>query len=235
MAALETIRTKFGIGASLIIAFGLLLFLVNPSDIIQTIQSTSSKNDVGKINGKSITYLQFDSEVRELDEVRKMISGSSSSSESDQAQVREMAWQNMVDRYLVVPTIEKAGLHVGQQEQIDMFVGDNVSPVVSSFYGFYDEDGTFSIERVRDLMEGAETSEAYRQIRDYLQNAVRSNRFNEKYIGLFNAGTYVNALERKRAIEENNTTASVDFVVAPATFFPEDSTVVVSKAEVENF
>ena len=235
MAALETIRTKFGIGASLIIAFGLLLFLVNPSDIIQTIQSTSSKNDVGKINGKSISYLQFDSEVRQFDEVRKMISGSSSTSEDDQKQLRDMTWQNLVDRYLVIPTIEKAGIHVGKQEQIDMFVGENISPVVSSFYGFYDEDGNFSIERVRDLNEGAETSEAYRQIRDYLQNAVRSNRFNEKYLALFNAGTYVNSLEMKRAIEENNTTASVDFVLTPASYFPEDSTVVVSKAEVEKF
>ena len=100
MAALETIRTKFGIGASLIIAFGLLLFLVNPSDIIQTIQSASSKNDVGKINGKSVSYLQFDSEVRQLEEVRKMMSGTNTSSEQAQAQVREMAWQNLVDRYL---------------------------------------------------------------------------------------------------------------------------------------
>ena len=39
MAALETIRQKFGIGATIIIAFGLLLFLVNPADIIQTIQN----------------------------------------------------------------------------------------------------------------------------------------------------------------------------------------------------
>ena len=64
MAALETIRTKFGIGASLIIAFGLLLFLVNPSDIIQTFQSASTKYDVGKINGKRITYTDFEQEVK---------------------------------------------------------------------------------------------------------------------------------------------------------------------------
>ena len=235
MAALETIRTKFGIGASLIIAFGLLLFLVNPSDIINTIQSTSSKNDVGKINGKSVSYLQFDSEVRQMDEVRKMISGSSSTSEEDQTQLRDVTWQNLVDRYLVIPNIEKAGIHVGQQEQKDMFVGDNLSPVVTSFYGFYDEDGNFSPARVSELMEAAETSESYRMIRDYLIDAARSNRYNEKYIGLFNAGSYVNALERKRAIEENNATASVSFVVAPGTYFPEDSTVVISKAEVEQF
>ena len=235
MAALETIRTKFGIGASLIIAFGLLLFLVNPSDIIQTVQSTSSKNDVGKINGKSISYLQFDNEVRQMDEVRKMISGTTSSSDEDQAQLRNVTWQNLVDRYLVIPTIEKAGIHVGQKEQEDLFVGDNISPVASSFYGFYDEDGNYSVDRVRELVEGAETSESYRMIRDYLFNASLTNRYNEKYISLFNAGTYVNALERKRAIEENNTTASVDFVMAPGTYFPEDSTVVVSKAEVEKY
>ena len=235
MAALETIRTKFGIGASLIIAFGLLLFLVNTSDIIQTIQSTSSKNDVGKINGKSISYLQFDSEVRQMDEVRKMISGTSANTDEGQVQLRNMTWQTLVDRYLVVPTIESAGIRVGQQEQENMFVGDNLSPVASNFYGFFDEDGNYSVDRVRELVEAAETSESYRMIRDYLFDNARSNRFNEKYLGLFNAGTYVNALERKRAIEENNTPASVDFVMSPGSFFQEDSSVVVNKSEVEKY
>ena len=235
MAALETIRTKFGIGASLIIAFGLLLFLVNPSDIIQTVQSTSSKNDVGKINGKAISYLQFDNEVRHMDEVRKMVSGTSSTSDEDQTNLRNMTWQSLVDRYLVVPTIQEAGIRVGQQEQENMFVGDNISPIASSFYGFYDENGSYSVDRVREFVEAAESSESYRMIRDYLFDAARTNRFNEKYVSLFNAGTYVNALERKRAIEENNTTASVDFVMSPGSFFQEDSSVVVNKAEVEKY
>ena len=235
MAALETIRTKFGIGASLIIAFGLLLFLVNPSDIIQTVQSTSSKNDVGKINGKAISYLQFDNEVRHMDEVRKMVSGTSSTSDEDQTNLRNMTWQSLVDRYLVVPTIQEAGIRVGQQEQENMFVGDNISPIASSFYGFYDENGSYSADRVREFVEAAESSESYRMIRDYLFDAARTNRFNEKYVSLFNAGTYVNALERKRAIEENNTTASVDFVMSPGSFFQEDSSVVVNKAEVEKY
>ena len=193
------------------------------------------KNDVGKINGKSISYLQFDSEVRQMDEVRKMISGTSANTDEGQVQLRNMTWQTLVDRYLVVPTIESAGIRVGQQEQENMFVGDNLSPVASNFYGFYDEDGNYSVDRVRELVEAAETSESYRMIRDYLFDNARSNRFNEKYLGLFNAGTYVNALERKRAIEENNATANVDFVLAPGTYFPEDSTVVVNKSEVEKY
>ncbi len=237
MAALETIRTKFGIGASLIIAFGLLLFLVNPSDIIQTIQSASSKYDVGKINGKSISYQDFEQEVKALADVSEMLTGQSASSEQAQRQTREMAWNNLVDRYLVIPTIEKAGLKVGQQEQIDLFIGDEISPVLSSTGLFLDENRNFSPALVRDFMENVSSDESGRgvMLRNYLQNAVRSNRYNEKYIGLFNAASYVNSLESQNAVAENNTTADVSFVMVPNTYYPLDSTVVVNAAEIQKF
>ena len=237
MAALETIRTKFGIGASLIIAFGLLLFLVNPSDIIQTIQSASSKYDVGKINGKSVSYTDFDQEVKQFSDVREMLTGQSASSEQVQRQTRELTWNNLVERYLLVPTIQKAGIRVGQQEQIDMFVGDNVSPIVLSTGMFMDEEGNFSPALVREFMENVSSDQSGRGLllRNYLQNAVRSNRYTEKYTSLFTAASYVNSLEQKNAIAENNTTAQVDFVMAPNTYFPEDSTVVVSSADIKKF
>lgn len=237
MAALETIRTKFGIGASLIIAFGLLLFLVNPSDIIQTIQSTSSKYDVGKINGKSVSYQEFEQEVKELSDVREMLTGQSASSEQAQLQTREQAWNNLVDRLLVIPTIEKAGIRVGQQEQTDLFIGEEISPILASSGLFADENGNFSPALVRQFMENVNSDESGRgiQLRNYLLTAVRSNRYSEKYFNLFNAASYVNSLESKNAISENNTTANISFVVAPHTYYPMDSTVVISSAEVQKY
>ena len=92
MAALETIRQKFGIGATIIIALGLLLFLVNPADIIQTIQNASSKYDVGKIGSKSVSYMDFDQEVKNLGTVSEMMTGQSASSEQQQQQLREATW-----------------------------------------------------------------------------------------------------------------------------------------------
>ena len=237
MAALETIRTKFGIGASLIIAFGLLLFLVNPSDIIQTIQSASSKYDVGKINGKSVSYQDFEQEVRQMSEVREMLTGQSASSEQAQQETRNIAWNNLVDRYLVTPTIEKAGIRVGKQEQIDLFIGDEISPVLASMGIFNDENGEFSVSAVRDFMENVQSDESGRGVllRNYLQNAVRSNRYSEKYSGLFSAASYVNSLESQNAVAENNTTANVSFVMVPNTYFPKDSSIVVSQAEIQKF
>jgi len=237
MAALETIRTKFGIGASLIIAFGLLLFLVNPSDIIQTIQSASSKYDVGKINGKSVSYQEFEQEVKEISDVREMLTGQSASSEQAQLQARDAAWNNLVDRMLVIPTIEKAGIRVGQQEQIDLFIGEEISPILASMGIFNDENGNFSPALVRQFMENVSADETGRGImlRNYLQNAVRSNRYSEKYFNLFNAASYVNSLESQNAISENNTTANVSFVVAPHTYYPMDTTIVISSAEVQKY
>ena len=237
MAALETIRTKFGIGASIIIAFGLLLFLVNPSDIIQTIQSTSTKYDVGKINGKRITYTDFEVEAKKMADVREMMTGTSASSEQAQRQNREYAWQNMLQEYLVIPTIQKAGINVGKQEEVDLFVGENPSPVIASSGFFYDQDGNFSSELVRDFIEQANADESGRMllIRNYLQNSVRNNRYSEKYGNLFSAASLVNSLEQKKAVAENNTTASVSFVMVPNTYFPQDSSIVISSSEIKKF
>ena len=237
MAALETIRTKFGIGASLIIAFGLLLFLVNPSDIIKTIQSASSKYDVGKINGKSVSYQEFEQEVKEQTDVREMLTGQSASSEQAQLQARDAAWNSLVDRMLVIPTIEKAGIRVGQQEQTDLFIGEENSPILASSGLFTDENGNFSPALVRQFMENVNADESGRGIllRNYLLNAVRSNRYSEKYFNLFTAASYVNSLESQNAISENNTTANVSFVVAPHTYYPMDSTIVISSAEIQKY
>ena len=237
MAALETIRTKFGIGASIIIAIGLLLFLVNPSDIIQAVQAASSKYDVGKINGKSVSYSDFDQLVKQYSDVNSMLTGMSTSSEDAQRQMREQAWQNLVHEYLVVPTIKKAGINVGQQEQINLFVGENPSPVIASSGLFRDENGNVSPTLVRDFLEAAsgEQNPQVLQVRNYLQNLVRINRYTAKYSTLFTASSFENALQLQKSIEENNTMADVDFVVSPNVYYPVDTNIVISSSEIQNF
>ena len=237
MAALETIRTKFGIGASLIIAFGLLLFLVNPSDIIQTIQSASFKYDVGKIGSKKVSYTDFEQEAKKFSTVREALTGQSSSSEQDQRQTREAAWQNLVQEHLVLPTIRKAGINVGKQEEVDLFIGENPSPVVTSISFFYDENGNFSQDKVRDFLEQTSSDGTGTGIlvRNYIMNSVRGNRYTEKYGNLFSAASLVNNVEQRRAVEENNTTANLSFVMVPNTYFPQDSAIVVSSSEIKKY
>ena len=56
MAQLQTIRSGvFGIIATALVALGLLMFIVDPSEIASAFQNMSSKYDVGQIGGKNIT------------------------------------------------------------------------------------------------------------------------------------------------------------------------------------
>ena len=102
MAVLEKIRVKFGVAASIIIALGLLSFIVDPSQIISSLQSMSSKNDVGEINGKSISYNDFQADVQEMTTVSELLSGSSAQGAEAQAQARNAAWQNLIYKHLFV-------------------------------------------------------------------------------------------------------------------------------------
>ncbi len=237
MAALETIRKKFGIGASIIIALGLLLFLVNPSDIIQTIQGASSKYDVGKINGKRIPYTEFEQEVRRFTEIREMMTGTTASSEQAQLQVRESAWQNLVDQYLFIPTARAAGVNVGNQEVVDIFLGNTYSPFLASTGLFMDENGNYSQEQVLRFLEEVEADASGRGalLRDYLHNTVRSAQYSSKYAAMFSASSFQNNLQINRAVAENNTTATVDFVMVPLSYYPMDSSIVVSNSEIKNY
>ena len=52
MAVLEKLR-GWGIVLSILVALPLLLFIVDPTQIAQTVQSVSSKYDVGKIGRRN--------------------------------------------------------------------------------------------------------------------------------------------------------------------------------------
>lgn len=72
MAVLETIRVKFGILITVLIAVALLSFIIDPSTLQSVSSSMSSKYDVGEIDGKSISYTDFQAEVEKITELSEM-------------------------------------------------------------------------------------------------------------------------------------------------------------------
>ncbi|MBR4775055.1 MAG: SurA N-terminal domain-containing protein [Bacteroidales bacterium] len=226
MAALETIRTKFGIGATIIIAIGLLLFLVSPQDILGFFQS-SGNDTVGKIDGKKISYEEFNDKVAEYSRYYES-EGLPTSGEDIQRQIRDEVWNDLVIKNLYLPAIEKAGVSVGEDELRDAF----------SLY-FYDQDGVYSDSLAQqfdaECKEKSQLGEMRRRQRKYMVDKCRTGLLIQKYYALFNAAGYVNSLEVRRAIEENNTVANVDFVMVPNSYYPVDSSIVVSPAEIERY
>ena len=232
MAVLEKLR-GWGIILSILVALPLLLFIIDPSQIIQTVQSVSSKYDVGKIAGKSISYTDFQQAVEQYSRITEQLSGNSASSEQQQQQIRNAVWQNFVDQNLFIKNAQAAGLNVGKDELLDLTNGEHVSPVIASI--FVDQNGNFSDAQLRAFLENvADGDENARAIWNYLQQAVITSQYYNKYNSLFTGSNIQNAIQVNRSIADNNTTADVDFVMSPFSFAT-DSTVVVSDSEIKDY
>jgi peptidyl-prolyl cis-trans isomerase D len=232
MAVLEKLR-GWGIVLSILVALPLLLFIIDPSQIIQTVQSVSSKYDVGKIGGKSISYTDFQGEVDRITRVNELLSGNSASNEQQQKQIRDAVWQRLVDENLFIKNAKAAGINVGKDEILDLTNGENVSPVIASL--FVDENGNFSNDRLVDFLRSVdEGDENAKAIWAYLQESLVTNQFYNKYNALFANTNVVNALQVNRTIADNNTTANVDFVMVPFSYV-NDTTVVVTDKEIKDF
>ena len=234
MAILQKTREKAGMAVSIIIALALLSFIIDPQTLETAFNAMSSRNDVGVINGKTISYLDFQQDVDKFTTINEMVTGSSAQSEQQQEQVRNAAWQSLLDRYLFVKNAKAAGIRVGE-EMKDLLAGDMVSPVVSQNPAFMDENGNFSKDALQNLINNISQDQTGRlkEYWNYIQNTVYTQQFYAKYGSLFTNSNFQNPLMLRRAIAENNNTTNVDFVMVPN--YGMDTTVKVSGDEIRKY
>ena len=236
MAVLETIRVKLGVAITVLIAVALLSFIIDPSTLQSVSSSMSSKYDVGEINGKSISYTDFQADVDKFTTINEILTGSSVQNEQQQISIRNTAWQALIDQYLFVKNAKAAGLSVGEEEMVDIFSGDIVSPVISQNPAFCDQNGVFSKEALLQFISYIESDQTGRfQIYwDYLQQAAETQQYYAKYMSLFSQSNIANALMLSEQVAENNNTFNVEFVMVPFGFAV-DSTIVVSDSEIKKY
>ena len=125
MAVLETIRVKFGIVITALIAVALLSFIIDPQTLQQVWYSVSSKNDVGQIDSKSISYEEFQKEVDRLTSLY------GARGEEQQQEINNLAWQTMINKYLFLRNANKAGINVSDAEMVSIISGEITSPVLN--------------------------------------------------------------------------------------------------------
>ena len=236
MAVLETIRVKLGILITVLIAVALLSFIIDPSTLQSVSSSMSSKYDVGEINGKSISYTDFQADVDKFTTINEVITGSSVQNEQQQVSIRNAAWQSLIDKHLFVKNAKAAGLAVGEEEMVDIISGDIASNVISMNPAFCDENGNFSKEALLQFISYVDSDESGRLklYWNYLQNAAQTQQYYAKYMSLFAHSNFVNSLMLAEQVAENNNTFDVEFVMVPFGF-ENDSTIVVSDSEIRKY
>ena len=229
MAVLETIRVKFGILISVLIAVALLSFIVD-FGTIQSLSSTSSKYDVGEIDGKSISYTDFQAEIEKITAISEM-NGNPVQGDEALAMVRQQAWQQFINDYLFIPSAKAAGFNVGEEEMYQLLSGDMLSGfLMQMFQGQLNKELLVEIEA---QVEADETGRM-RLFWDNLLETVYTDQFYTKYQSLFAKSSFNNALAVAEQVKGNNTTFDVEFVVVPFGF-AQDSTIVVSDKEIKDY
>ena len=236
MAVLETIRVKFGIVITVLIAVALLSFIIDPTTLQSVSSSMSSKYDVGNIDGKAISYNDFQAEVDKFTTINEISTGSSAKNEQQQIAIRNAAWQSLIDQFLFVKNAKKAGLNVGEEEMLAMMSGEIDSPVFTQNPTFYDENGVFSKQRLLEFVDYISSDESGRlkMFWNYLQTTAVNQEYYAKYASLFTQSNFANPLMLAGQVAENNNTFNVEFVMVPFGY-AKDSTIVVSDKEIKAY
>ena len=236
MAALETIRVKFGILITVLIAVALLSFIIDPTTLQSVSSSMSSKYDVGEINGKSISYTDYQAEVENFTAINEIMTGSSAQNAQQQESIRDAAWQSLIDKYLFEKNAQKAGLNVGAEEMSDIIAGNIDSPVFSQNPMFLDENGVFSPELVRNFLAYRDSDQtgSLSVYWNYLVESAKTQEYYSKYLSLFTQSNFTNPLMLANDIADNNNTFNVEFVMVPFGY-TQDSTIVVSDSEIKAY
>ena len=236
MAVLETIRVKLGIFITVLIAVALLSFIIDPSTLQSVSSSMSSKYDVGEIDGKAISYTDFQADVDRFTVINEIMTGSSVQNEEMQVSIRNAAWQSLIDKHLFIRNAKAAGINVGEEEIVDIISGVIDSPVFTQNPAFCDENGVFSPALLSDFVSYISTDETGRlqMYWDYLIESATNQQYYDKYYSLFAQSNVVNPLMLTNEIEANNSTFDVEFVMVPYGY-TQDSTVVVSDSEIKKY
>lgn len=235
MAVLEKIRVKFGILISVVIALALLSFIIDPNTISQVASTMSSKYRVGKINGNSVSYQDFENELNYQNRIFEYMYRRNANTDQEMDYVRNMAWKTFVDRYMFLSNAKKAGIQVGEAELVDLTSGDMVSPMMSQI--FVDETGVFSPEMVDTYIKNMRQYDQSGQMKmfwDYLQHTITTEQYYTKYNSLFAAGNFTNPLMMANQIAENNNSVNVEFVMLPYGY-QRDTTIMVSDSEIRSY
>ena len=236
MAVLEKIRVRMGVFITVIIGIALLSFIVDAQTLQSAISMFTSKYDVGEMNGKAISYQEFQKKIDYFTKIQQMVTGQASLDEQGQEMVNESAWQDLMGEYVLIPSIENAGIGVGEEELLDLTQGTSISPVLMREQSFMGQDGSFDRNKLVEFVKAIPQDESGNLATywSFLEKSIKNDQMFTKYISLLDKSTITSPVEMKRVIAENNTTSDVSFVMQPFGFMP-DTTVTVSQQEIKDY
>lgn len=216
------LRNRAGIIIVVIIGLAIVAFLLGDVIRFGTPFWASHQNEVGSIDGESISYTDFNSQVEQsVNNMRQQMGGNMNPQMT--AYAVEDAWNQNLRRLLLDKELERIGLGVGKNELQDLVTGKNPSPMIVQNFG---NPQTGEIDRnqlnqfLANVAKEPANSELSRQWGAFLE-AMRDTRLQQKYNNLIQNSVYVTSLEANEDYNQRNKIANFSYVLLDYASIPD--------------
>ena len=126
MATLQKIRNR---GPLLVAVIGIALFAFVAGDAWKAIQPHQGRQDIGEVNGETISAQDYQTLVDEYSEVIKLSQNVSALNDDQLTQIKDQVWQSYINNKLIEAEAKKLGLQVSDAEILDV-IEQGVHPLL---------------------------------------------------------------------------------------------------------
>ena len=241
MATLQTIRSK---GPLLVIVIGLALFAFIAGDAWKVLQPHQGRQDVGEVNGKTLSAQEYQTLVDEYAEVIKMMQGVSALNDDQLTMVKDQVWQTYINNALIEAEAEKLGLKVSDAE-IQAVIDAGVHPLLMQTPFRNPQTGAFDKDMLKKFLVDyanmnasqmpAQYAEYYQKMGAYwnfIEKTLKQSLLAEKYQDLIAKSIISNPVSAEDAFASR--TQQTDILLAAIPYNAvTDSTLKVSNDEIK--
>ncbi|UEG50736.1 SurA N-terminal domain-containing protein [Ferruginibacter lapsinanis] len=231
MQIIQNIRDK---GAAIVIgviALSLIGFILMDAKQGTGRMFGSNSSAIGKINGEAITYDEFNTKVKQLEDQQYggRVTGNMV------YQIRQNVWDQMVGQKILRDEFEKLGLVFSSKEMSAIMFSDEAPQALKQ--AFTDKTtGQYDIAKVQQWWQQAKKYKGEQMVA-VEQEIVEPMKFQtllNKYTSLISASAYYPTWMKEKEAAENKTFATISYVSIPYNVIS-DSAVKVTDEDIMNY
>lgn len=242
MATLQTIRSK---GPLLVVVIGLALFAFIAGDAWKVLQPHQGQQDVGEVNGKSLSAQEYQKMVDEYSEVIKLTQGLNALNDDQLTRVKDEVWGTYVNNQLIAAEAKKLGLTVSKAE-IQAVINEGTHPLLLNTPFRNPQTGAFDADMLKKFLRDyaqmdatrmpAQYAEYYQKMGafwNFIEKTLTQSILADKYQSLLSQSLISNPVAAEDAFNGRNTQTDVLLAAIPYSAIS-DSTLTVSNSEIKD-
>ena len=236
MQIIQSIRDK---GAAIVIgviALSLIGFILMDAKQGSNQLFSSQSNDVGKINGQSISLVEFNAKVKAVEDNQAQQNGQRPSG-AQTYQIREQVWNRMLDENIIFSEAKKLGIEFTGKELSTILLSNDPSNPLLQDPSLKDSiTGKLDFNKTKDALNNIKKLKGEQKdaINSQLIEPLVLNTTFAKYTALLNSSAYYPTWMQKKDAAEAKSFAIISYVTVPYNEIS-DSLVKVTDQEINEY